>query len=175
VAVVLPQGALFRQGAEARIRTHILRSDVIDAVIGLAPNLFYGTGLAACVLILRLEKQAEEKGRVLFINGEQLYKRGRNQNTLEPEHAQQLLDAYELFSDIDGLARVIDLGEIADNDYNLNIPLYVAPADTGEKVTLANALANLEAAHAEAAVTRAALEAELAKWDLAPSSKGVPT
>ena len=86
VAVVLPQGALLRQGAEARIRTHILRSDVIDAVIGLAPNLFYGTGLAACVHILRLEKQAKENGRVLFINGEQLYKRGRNQNTLKPEH-----------------------------------------------------------------------------------------
>ena len=95
VAVVLPQGALFRQGAEARIRTHILKSDVVDAVIGLAPNLFYGTGLAACVLILRWTSSPSEKGKVLFINGEQLFKRGRNQNTLEPEHAQQLLDAYE--------------------------------------------------------------------------------
>jgi type I restriction system adenine methylase HsdM len=128
VAVVLPQGALFRQGAEAKIRTHILKSDVIDAVIGLAPNLFYGIGLAACVLILRLDKQANEKGKVLFINGEQVYKRGRNQNTLRPEHAQQLLNAYELFSDIDGLARVVDLDEIASNDYNLNIPFYIAPA-----------------------------------------------
>ena len=100
VAVVLPQGALFRQGAEAKIRTHILKSDVVDAVIGLAPNLFYGAGLAACVLILRLQKQPEEKGKVLFINGEKLFKRGRNQNTLEPEHAEQLLDAYELFTDI---------------------------------------------------------------------------
>ena len=108
----------------------------------------------------------EEKGKVLFINGERLYKRGRNQNTLEPEHAEQLLDAYELFSDIDGLARVVDLDEIAGNDYNLNIPLYVAPADTGEKVTLADALADLEAAQAKAAETRVALEAELAKWGL---------
>lgn len=171
VAVVLPQGALFRQGAEAKIRTHILKSDIVDAVIGLAPNLFYGAGLAACVLILRLQKQQpEEKGKVLFINGEQLYKRGRNQNTLEPEHAQQLLDAYELFVDIDGLARVVDLDEIAANDYNLNIPLYVAPPDSGEKVTLADALADLEAAQAKAAETRVALEDELAKWGLGMSA-----
>jgi type I restriction enzyme M protein len=111
-----------------------------------------------------LQKQPEEKGKVLFINGEQLYKRGRNQNTLEPEHAQKLLDTYELFVDIDGLARVVDLEEIAGNDHNLNIPLYVAPDNSGEKVTLADALADLEAAQAKVAETRMALEAELAKW-----------
>jgi type I restriction enzyme M protein len=166
VAVVLPQGALFRQGAEARIRTHILKSDVVDAVIGLAPNLFYGTGLAACVLVLRHHKQPDEQGKVLFINGESLFKKGRNQNTLEPEHANQLLDAYETFRNVDGLSRVVDLDEIAGNDYNLNIPLYVAPADTGEKRTLEQALADLEAAHARAADTRTTLEAELAMWGL---------
>ncbi len=175
VAVVLPQGALFRRGAEAKIRTHILKSDVIDAVIGLAPNLFYGAGLAACVLILGLQKQPEEKGKVLFINGEHLYKRGRNQNTLEPEHSQQLLDAYELFSHIDGLARVVDLNEIASNDYNLNIPLYVAPGDSGEKVTLADALADLQSAQARARETRVALEVEFAKRGLAPAAQEVPT
>lgn len=173
VAVVLPQGALFRHGAEAKIRTHILKSDVVDAVIGLAPNLFYGTGLAACVLILRHQKQPDKKGKVLFINGEHLYKRGRNQNTLEPVHAQQLLAAFQSYGVIDGLARVVDLDEIASSDYNLNIPLYVAPANTGEKVPLADALANLEAAHAEASETRAALDAEFAKWGLAPSAEGV--
>lgn len=166
VAVVLPQGALFRQGAEARIRTHILNLDVVDAVIGLAPNLFYGTGLAACVLILRLDKPSEAKGKVLFINGEQLYKRGRNQNTLEPEHAQRILDTYRSRDGVDGLAHVATLDEIAGNDHNLNIPLYVRSADNGEKVTLADALEDLEAAHARAAETRAALEAELAKWGL---------
>jgi len=166
VAVVLPQGALFRQGAEARIRTHVLKADKVDAVIGLAPNLFYGTGLAACVLILRHEKPAGHSGRVLFINGEDLMKKGRNQNTLEREHSQALFDAYTGFVEVDGRARVVGLDEIEANDFNLNIPLYVAPADTGEKLTLAEALANLEAAHARAAETRAALEAELTKWGL---------
>lgn len=166
VAVVLPQGALFRQGAEARIRRHILESDVVDAVIGLAPNLFYGTGLAACVLILRLVKQPDEKNKVLFINAEDLFKRGRNQNSLEPEHAEAILDASELYSDTEGRSRVVDLSEIEANDFNLNIPLYVARTDDGEKVTLAEALADLEATHAAATETRAALEAELAKWGL---------
>jgi type I restriction enzyme M protein len=166
VAVVLPQGALFRQGAEGRIREHMLRADFIEAVIGLAPNLFYGTVLAACVLILRAGKPDRTRGKVLFVNGESLFKRGRNQNTLEPEHSAQLLDAYRAFADADGLAHVAELEEIESNSFNLNIPLYVAPSDTGERVTLAQALADLEAAQAAAAHTRAALEAELVKWGL---------
>ena len=99
IAVVLPQGALFRGGAEARIREQILREDKIEAVIGLAPNLFYGTGLAACVLVLRTQKPEETAGKVLVVNGETLFKRGRNQNTLEPEHAATLLAAYRDFAD----------------------------------------------------------------------------
>jgi type I restriction system adenine methylase HsdM len=166
VAVVLPQGALFRQGTEGRIRKHVLRADLIEAVVGLAPNLFYGTGLAASVLILRKRKATGRKGKVLFINGETLFKRGRNQNSLEPEHAETLLKAYEAFADEPGLAAVVTLDDIAANGYNLNIPLYVEPADAGERVTLKQALADLEAAHATARETRAALEAELAKWGL---------
>lgn len=166
VAVVLPQGALFRQGAEARIRTHILKADKVDAVVGLAPNLFYGTGLAACVLILRHDKPADRKDKVLFINGDDLMRKGRNQNTLEPEHAAELFEAYGGFADIDGRASIATLDEIEGNDFNLNISLYVAPADTGEKLTLAGALANLEAAHTKAQETRSALGAELAKWGL---------
>lgn len=166
VAVVLPQGALFRQGAEARIRTHILKAKKIEAVIGLAPNLFYGTGLAACVLILRQQRPAEQQDKVLFINGEDLMKKGRSQNALAPQHADELFNAYTNFAEVEGRARVVDLAEIEANDFNLNIPLYVAPAESGDKTTLADALASLEAAHAQAAETRKALEAELAKWGL---------
>ena len=166
VAVVLPQGALFRQGVEARIREHVLKSDLIEAVIGLAPNLFYGTGLAACVLVLRMAKRPAYQGRVLFINGEKLLKKRRNQNTLEPEHAKALLEGYHAFTDEDGLSHVADLDEIAGNGFNLNIPLYVAPLDSGEEVTLGEALERLEAAQQASHETRAALEAELAKWGL---------
>lgn len=166
VAVVLPQGALFRQGAEARIRTHILKAKKVEAVIGLAPNLFYGTGLAACVLILRHQRPADQQDKVLFINGEDLMKKGRNQNTLEPAHAKALFETYRGFTDIVGRAHVADLAEVEGNAFNLSIPLYVAPADTGEKVSLADALAHLEVAHERARETRATLEAEFAKWGL---------
>jgi type I restriction system adenine methylase HsdM len=166
VAVVLPQGALFRRGAEGRIREHVLKADLIEAVLGLAPNLFYGTGLAASVLILRKRKTADRKGKVLFINGETLFNRGRNQNTLEPEHVETLLRAYEAYADEPGLAAVATLDDIAANGYNLSIPLYVEPAGTGERITLEQALADLEAAHGAARATRAALEAELATWGL---------
>jgi type I restriction enzyme M protein len=118
------------------------------------------------LLILRTSKERKGRGRVLFINGEHLFKPGRNQNTLQPEHAAALLDAYESFTDIEGRSRVVNLTEIASNDYNLSIPLYVAPAETGDRLTLAKAVANLEAAHARSVETRAALEAELAKWGL---------
>ena len=118
------------------------------------------------MLILRHQRHLDQQDKVLFINGEDLVKKGRNQNTLEPKHAKALLDAYRGFSDIEGRAYVADLAEIETNDFNLNIPLYVAPAETGEKITLADALANLEAAHVHAQETRAALEAELAKWGL---------
>ena len=164
VAVVLPQGALFRQGAEARIREHFINADYIEAVIGLAPNLFYGTGLAACVLILRRKKPARSKKKVLFANAGNLFRRGRSQNTLEPVHAGAILQAYQAFTDAPGLAHVASLDEIKAHDYNLNIPLYVEPANDREEITLEQAVADLEVAHAAAAESRKALETELVKW-----------
>jgi type I restriction enzyme M protein len=166
VAVVLPQGALFRRGAEGRIREHFLNADYIDAVIGLAPNLFYGTGLAACILILRRKKPADHKKKVLFVNAENLFKRGRNQNTLEPGHAATILEAYRAFTDQPGLVHVATLADIKAKDYNLSIPLYVEPADDGDEIALEQAVADLEVAHAAAAESRKALETELVKWGL---------
>jgi type I restriction-modification system DNA methylase subunit len=164
VAVVLPQGALFRQGAEARIREHVLRADLIEAVIGLAPGLFYGTGLAACVLILRKRKAPGRERTVLFVNGAALFGRGQNQNTLEPGHVAALLKAYRAFAREPGLSHVAGLAEIEANDWNLSVPLYVTPPGSGGQPSLAQALAGLAAARQAAARTRAALEAELAAW-----------
>jgi type I restriction enzyme M protein len=166
VAVVLPQGALFRGGAEAKIRQAMLDADLIEAVIGLGPNLFYGTGLAASVLILRASKQPERTGKVLFINGETLYKRGRNQNTLEPDHATQLLDLYNGFTSADGLACVVEAAELRAHRYNLNIPLYVDKVAGEEPVTLAAAVTALDDSQKAAALSRSRLEALLAEWGL---------
>lgn len=166
VAVVLPQGALFRQGAEGKIREFILRKDKVEAVIGLAPNLFYGTGLAACVMILRQQKPAAVKDKVLFVNGASLFRKGRNQNTLEDEHADALLETYRQFANQPGIARLADLAAIRNNDFNLNVSLYVSPAESDDGPTLNHALEQLEVAQQTAARTRTALEAELAKWGL---------
>jgi type I restriction enzyme M protein len=166
VAVVVPQGALFRGGAEARIREVMLDEDLLEAVIGLAPNLFYGAGLAASVVILRATKPESRRGKVLFINGETLFKRGRNQNTLESEHAEKLLNLYTAFTDEVGLAYVSDLDEIKSNKFNLNIPLYVAPAASADRATLSEALTALAQSQAATTISRQALEDQLAAWSL---------
>ena len=166
VAVVLPQGALFRGGAEERIRTDFLKHDRIEAVIGLGPNLFYGTGLAASIMVLRRRKDADRKGKVLIVNADHLCRRGRNQNTLEPEDATLILKTFRDFTDVEGLAHVTDFAEIEGNGFNLKISSYVAPRQGEKEPALDDALAALKAAHAGAQETRSALDVELAKWGL---------
>ncbi|MGH3218318.1 MAG: type I restriction-modification system subunit M [Streptosporangiaceae bacterium] len=137
-ATVMPHGVLFRGGAERDIRTHLLDDDIIDAVIGLAPNLFYGTGIPACVLVLRAPatKPAEHHGKVLFINADAEFAPGRAQNYLLPEHAEKIVSAYREFTDIPGYATVITREELRANDDNLNIRRYAdnAPAPEPQDV-----------------------------------------
>ena len=127
MAIVLPQGALFRKGAEGKIRTKLLESDLLEAVIGLGQNLFYGTTLAACVCIFRLQKDEQHKGRVLFIDASGLFKKGKNQNELLPEHVDQIYSWYTANETRTGISRVATLDDIRSQDYNLNISLYVEP------------------------------------------------
>jgi len=127
VTTVMPHGVLFRGGDEGRIRTGFLNDDLIEAVIGLGPQLFYGTGIPACILVLRSlgSKPADRKGKVLFINADRDYREGRAQNYLEPEHIEKIVSAYRTFADVPGFARVVARAELAENDDNLNIRRYV--------------------------------------------------
>ena len=143
VAVVLPHGALFRMGKEGAIRKRILEMDLLEAVIGLGPNLFYGTGLAACVLVFRRHKAPERKDRVLVIDASKEFRTGRAQNELLPEHVDRIYGWYRDFGDADGVARVVPLDEIASNDYNLNIPRYIEPVVEREVLTVEEATARL--------------------------------
>jgi type I restriction enzyme M protein len=127
MAVVLPQGALFRSGVEGQIRQHLLKADLVDAVIGLAPNLFYGTGLAACVLVLRRQKPETRRGKVLIVDASSLFRRGRAQNFMEPEHASQIHGWVSAFEDVQDRARVVGLDEIEQEGWTLNISRYVLP------------------------------------------------
>jgi type I restriction enzyme M protein len=126
-ATVMPHGVLFRSGTEKGIRKGIIEDDRLEAVIGLAPNLFYGTGIPACVLVLRgkAQRPADRRGRVLFINADREYTAGRAQNYLDPQHVEKIVRAYEEHRDIPSFARLVSYGELADNDFNLNIRRYV--------------------------------------------------
>jgi len=166
VAVVLPQGALFRGGAEGMIRSKMLEADRIEAVVGLAPNLFYGTGLAASIVVLRDKKRTERAGKVLIVDASDQFKRGRNQNTLEPGHVDAIKSAVAAFADDPGRSHVASLEEIGKNDGNLNISLYVQ-VTRGEHVpTLQEALAELEKAHADVLAAESNLKSQLAESGL---------
>lgn len=146
MAVVLPQGALFRSGVEGQIRQHLLELDVIEAVIGLAPNLFYGTGLAACILVLRQRKPAERAGKALIIDASSLFRKGRAQNYLEPEHAATILQWYQEFADVEDHTKVVTLDEIEQEGGTLNISRYVLPPIGQDIPPLPEAIADFKAA-----------------------------
>ena len=127
MAVVLPQGALFRKAAEGKIREALLKEDLIEAVIGLAPNLFYGTGLAGCVVIFRRKKSAKRKNKVLIIDASNLFRKGRAQNFLDPKHGEQIVKWFQAFEDVEDRAKVLTLDEIKEEGWTLNISRYVLP------------------------------------------------
>lgn len=143
MAVVLPQGALFRQGSEAKIREEIIKSDHLEAVIGLAQNLFYGTQLAACVLIFRMKKDDEHKNKVLFIDASDQYRIWKNQNELLQKHIDEVYSRYEAFEDKAGISKVVTLDEIKEENYNLNISLYVEPVIEDDPISEDEAYGNL--------------------------------
>ena len=150
MAVVLPQGALFRKAAEGKIREALLKEDLIEAVIGLAPNLFYGTGLAGCVVIFRRKKSAKRKNKVLIIDASNLFRKGRAQNFLDPKHGEQIAKWFQAFEDVEDHAKVLTLNEIKEEGWTLNISRYVLPP-IGEDISpLPEAIAAFKKALSEA-------------------------
>ena len=142
VATVLPHGVLFRGGEEKTIRAGIIEDDLLEAVIGVAPNLFYGTGIPACILVLRQRvqnganrvsgKPAERQGKVLFINADREFFEGRAQNYLLPEHIEKIVTTFDEFRAIDGFSAIVDNAALKANDYNLNIRRYADNAPLPE-------------------------------------------
>ena len=134
IATVMPHGVLFRGGEEKTIRAGIIEEDLLEAVIGLAPNLFYGTGIPACILVLRQQvqngaqrvsgKPKERQGKVLFINADREYFEGRAQNFLLPEHIEKIVTTFDEFREVPGFSAIVDNATLKANDYNLNIRRY---------------------------------------------------
>ena len=144
MAVVLPHGVLFRMSKEGEIRRKLLEMDILEAVVGLGQNIFYGTGLAPCVLVFRESKPKAHRQKVLFIDASREFKSGRAQNELLPEHVDNIHHWYEAYQDVEGVCRLATLDEIRKNDYILNIPRYVEPVIEEESLTIDQALANLK-------------------------------
>ncbi len=127
MGVVMPHGVLFRGSSEKEIRKGIIQSDLLEAVVGLPSGLFYGTGIPACILVINKNKPAERKGKVLFVNGELEYQEGKNQNKLRQQDIDHIVQIFEEYVDEKRYSKVVDVSEISENDYNLNIRRY---ADT---------------------------------------------
>jgi len=124
MAVVLPHGVLFRGAAEEQIRKHIIEElNYLDAVIGLPPNLFYGTSIPTCILVMKKCRMVEDN--ILFIDASRHFEKAGNQNILTDAHVDKIIEAYRKREDIDKYTHVASLNEVASNDYNLNIPRYV--------------------------------------------------
>ncbi|WP_137936504.1 type I restriction-modification system subunit M [Chitinivorax sp. B] len=139
MAIILPHGVLFRGGAEARIRTKLLKDGHIDTVIGLPANLFFSTGIPVCILVLKKCKKPDD---VLFINAAEHFEKGKRQNRLMPEHIDKIIDTYQFRNEEQRYSRRVGMDEIEQNDFNLNISRYVSTAEAEEEV-------DLQAVHAE--------------------------
>ncbi|MDE2868721.1 MAG: class I SAM-dependent DNA methyltransferase [Chloroflexota bacterium] len=148
VGVVMPHGVLFRGGAEGKIRRGLLESDVFEAVIGLAPNLFYGSTIPVAICVLNKAKPSHRREKVLIADANQdgYFRQGKAQNFLDREHIEEIVKAYRSFEDVERFAHVAGLGEIEANDFNLNVSRYVDTSEPIEVPSVEEALAELREA-----------------------------
>ncbi len=150
VAVVLPHGVLFRGAAEGHIRRYLIEEkNYLDAIIGLPANIFYGTGIPTCILVLK--KRRQHNDNILFIDASQQFEKVGNQNQLRAEDINRIVETYRTRESKEKYSHVALLSEVAENDYNLNIPRYVDTFEEEEPVDLAAVSAQLKALEKEMA------------------------
>jgi len=159
MGIVLPHGVLFRGASEGKIRKQILKMNLLDCVISLPSNLFFGTGIPAAILIF---KKNRDRKNLLFIDASQdgMYQKGKNQNKLREEDLQRIVDAYDKYETQDKFTYVATPEEIKENDYNLNIPRYVDTFEEEEPVDIEAVLKE----EAEIKKELAAVEAKMADY-----------
>ena len=156
MAVVLPHGVLFRGASEGKIRQYIIKEqNYLDAVIGLPANLFYGTSIPACILVFK--KCRVHDDNILFIDASQHFDKVGNQNALSNEHVAKIIQTYAARENIDKYAYVAPLSEVAENDYNLNIPRYVDTFEEEEPIDIKAVAAELQALESDMQQTDATI------------------
>jgi type I restriction enzyme M protein len=124
--------------------------DIVEAVIGLGPNIFYGASISACILVFRAFKKKDKKDKVLFIDASDQVRVGRAQNYLEKEHIERIYEWYRDYKDVQDHAKIADLEQIEANDFNLNIQLYVEKKIEDNLPSVEEALKSLKQAFEDA-------------------------
>ncbi|MGC9059476.1 MAG: type I restriction-modification system subunit M [Candidatus Aenigmatarchaeota archaeon] len=146
-AIVIDNGCLFREGKEKAVRAKILEDDLIECVILLPEKLFYNTGAPGAIIIFNKNKPQKRKNKILFINASNEFiphPSIRRLNSLSKENISKIVDAYRKFADIPGFSRVVDIKEVKNNDYNLNVTLYVMPIEEEEQIDIAREFSELK-------------------------------
>ncbi len=159
VAVIVPHGVLFRGGAEGRIRRHLIEENLLDAVIGLPANLFQTTGIPVAILIFDRAREEggprENERDVLFIDASREFTPGKKKNTLAEEHIEKIVRTYRERAEVERYSHRATPEEIAENDFNLNIPRYVDTFEPEEEIDVAEVQREIERIEAELAEVRA--------------------
>ena len=160
VGVVVPHGVLFRGASEGKIRQKTIEENILEAVIGLPANLFFGIGIPAAILIFNRGKK--ENKNVLFIDSSQFYESVKNQNRLRPQDIEHIVDTYQKFNKGELQAGIVEdkfsyvatLDEIKENDYNLNIPRYVDTFEEEAEVDINKVQSEIDTLEKELAVVQ---------------------
>ena len=163
LGVVMPHGVLFRGAAEGRIRQGLLREDLFEAVIGLTPNLFYGTGIPASILVLNRNKPLKRRQQVMFINASGEFEEGSNQNRLRDQDIDHIVKTFRAYADVDKYARVVPVAEIERNDWNLNISHYVDTSKEQDRIDVGEAVRRLREVELERETAAARMNQYLAE------------
>lgn len=149
MAIVLPHGVLFRGASEGKIRKRIIEENLLDAVIGLPANLFYGTSIPTCVLVFKGREARGNNKDILFIDASNEFEKDKNQNKLTDENIEKIVETYRKREDVDKYAHVASIEEIEENDFNLNIPRYVDTFEEEEVIPLSEIVTNINETHSE--------------------------
>ena len=154
VGVVVPHGVLFRGGQEGKIRETVIRENLLDGVIGLPTNLFYGTGIPAALMIFDKSRKPNGKGNVLFIDAAREFAQNTNQNKLRPQDIDKIVDTFQKRMTIDKYSYLANYDEIQENEFNLNIPRYVDTFEPEQEIDIAGVQQEIEQIEAELAETQ---------------------
>ena len=160
MACVAPHGVLFRGAAEGKIRRFLIeKKNYIDAIIGLPANIFYGTSIPTCILVMKKCRQSDDN--ILFIDASKEFEKIKTQNKLRPEHIQKIIETYRTRAEIEKYSHCATLKEIEENDYNLNIPRYVDTFEEEEEIDIKAVMAEIKELEAKRTELDAQIEVYL--------------